>query len=196
MRDIARALALPLLGDPELEGELMEILKPHDDQAKVDRHGEPEWVVMIALYAKIHRTLNIPTTLTAKQITVEVEAVLKNAGETYHLEPRKVGDILRSLRFPTQELGNQGRGLWMSKKLVRKIHTTAKDLGLCRADIFYPEVTESGFGGPPCSVCEEVGLMFDHDGRRLQSPERFRGRTVGALTSRPYRRLCVPWRTL
>jgi hypothetical protein len=80
-------------------------------------------------------------------------------------------DILRSLGFSTQKLGNQGRGLRMSKDLVHKIHTTAKNLGLCRADTFYPEVTESGFGGPPCSVCEEVGLMFDHDGRRLQSPK-------------------------
>jgi hypothetical protein len=168
MMDIARALALPLLGDPNLERELIEIVKPHDAHAKVDRHGEPEWVVFTALYARIHRATN---TLTVKELTGEVERVLADGGESYPLVPRKVGDILRSLGYPTQKLGNQGRGLRISKELIRSIHTTAKNLGVCRADILSPEGIDSGYGGPPCSLCEENGLMVDHDGRRLRCVE-------------------------
>jgi hypothetical protein len=164
MLDIARALALPLLGDPNLERELVEIMNPHDAQAKVDRHGEPEWVVFTALYARIHRATN---TLPVQELTFEAEYVLANAGESYRLTPRKVGEILRSLGFPTQRLGNQGRGLRISNELVRSIHTTAKRLGVCRADILYPEAIDNGYGGLPCSLCEENGLMVDHDGRRL-----------------------------
>jgi hypothetical protein len=168
MLDIARALSLPLLGDPDLECELIEIVKPHDAQAKIDRHGEPEWVVITALYARIHRATN---TLTVQELTFEVDDVLANAGESYRLKPRKVGDILRSLGYPTQKLGNQGRGLRLSQELVRSIHTTAKNLGVCRADILYPEAIDSGYGGHPCSLCEENGLMVDHDGRRLRCVE-------------------------
>jgi hypothetical protein len=66
MLDIGRALAFPLLGDPKLERELVEILNLHDAQAKLDRHGEPEWVVLTALYARIHRATN---TLTVQELT-------------------------------------------------------------------------------------------------------------------------------
>ena len=170
MLDIVRALALPLLGDPDLERELIDMVKPHDAQAKVDRHSEPEWVVLTALYARIHRATN---TLTVKELTFEVEHVLANGGESYHLVPRKVGEILRSLGYSTEKLGNQGRGLRISKELVSSIHATAKNLGVCRADILYPETAEGGFGGPPCSVCEEYGLMVDHEERPLRCAEQY-----------------------
>jgi hypothetical protein len=168
MLDIARALALPLIGDPNLERELEEVLNLHDAQAKLDRHGEPEWVVLTALYARIHRATN---TLTVQELTFEVDDVLAKAGESYRLTPRKVGEILRSLGFPTQKLGNQGRGLRLSQELIRSIHRTAKNLEVCRADILYPETIDSGYGGLPCSLCEENGLMVDHHGRRLRCVE-------------------------
>jgi hypothetical protein len=76
VRDIAHALALPLLGDPELERELLEIIRPHDAQAKVDRHGEPEWIVMTALYARIHIDDGYEY-LTVKEITSGVEQRLR-----------------------------------------------------------------------------------------------------------------------
>jgi hypothetical protein len=178
MRDMTRALALPLLGDPDLERELVELVGPHDAQAKVDRHGEPEWVVMTALFGVIHRATN---TLTVQELTFTVEQVLANGGESYKLAPRKVGDILRSLGFSTQKLGNQGRGLRLSKDLIHSIHLTAKNMGVCRADILYPEVSDGGYGGSPCTVCEEVGLMVNHDGKALRCVDvysRPRGRSA------------------
>jgi hypothetical protein len=180
MLDIARALSIPLLGDPDLERELIEIVKPHDAQAKMDRYGEPEWVVITALFARIHRATN---TLTVQELTLEVERVLANGGESYHLVPRKVGEILRCLGFSTQKLGNQGRGLRISNELVRSIHTTAKKLGVCRADILYPETIDGGYGGPPCSLCEENGLMVGHDGRRLRCVEGYPSSKGGGLYS-------------
>jgi hypothetical protein len=170
LRDIARALALALLGDPDLELELIEIVKPHDALAKLDRHGEPEWVVMTALYGRIHIHSAVHT-LTVKQLTLLVEFELANLGESYHLSPRKVGEILRSLGFSTQKLGSQGRGFRISKRLVRAVHITAKNLGLCRGDILYPEVSDDGFAVAPCRDCEEAGLMFDNEGRTLRGAE-------------------------
>jgi hypothetical protein len=175
MRDIARALALPLLGDPELERDLLEIIKAHDAQAMVDRHGEPEWIVMTALLGIIHRRGAGSALLTVNKLTSAVEFQLAQAGESYHLKPRKVGEILRSLGFPTQRLGCLGRGLRISKNLVRSIHITAKNLGICRADTLLPEDIDGCFGGTfeecekdgfggTCRDCEEAGLLLDNTG--------------------------------
>jgi hypothetical protein len=170
MLDIARALAVPLLGDPELERELLEIITPHDAQARTDRHGEPEWIVMAALLRTIHIRGAGSALLTVKKLTADVEFQLAQTGETYRLKPRKVGEVLRSLGFPTERLGSLGRGLRVSKNLIRLVHINAKNLGICRADMHEPkdrhdafggtfeECERDGFGGT-CRDCEEAGLM-------------------------------------
>ena len=166
MKDIARALAIPLLADAELESGVIEMLRPQDAQAKVKRGGEPEWVVATALYSLCHRAANY---WTVKEITGEVNDVLAGYGETYDLVPRKVGDILRSLGFRTEKLGNQGRGLRVTQDLCRSIHGTAKALGLCRADLLDPQAVMGGYGGSRCDLCEELGLVVDDRGNRLRS---------------------------
>ena len=166
MKDIARALSIPLLGDAELESAVIEMLYPQDAHAKLKRGGDPEWVVATALYALSHRAANY---WTVKEITGEVYDVLGGYGETYDLAPRKVGDILRSLGFLTEKLGNQGRGLRVTQDLRRSIHGTAKALGLCRADILDPQTIMGGYGGARCDLCEEFGLMVDDRGNRLRS---------------------------
>jgi hypothetical protein len=166
MKDIARALAIPLLADAELESGVIEMLQPQDAQAKVTRGGEPEWVVATALYKLCHRAANY---WTVKEITDEVDYVLEGYGETYELVPRKVGDILRSLGFRTEKLGNQGRGLRVTQVLCRSIHETAKALGLCRADMLDPQAVMGGRGGSQCDLCEERGLVVDDRGNRLRT---------------------------
>ena len=166
MMDIARALAIPLLGDVELESGVIELLRPQDAHAKLKRGGDPEWVVATALYACSHRGANY---WTVKEITGEVYNVLEGYGETYDLVPRKVGDILRSLGFRTEKLGNEGRGLRVTQDLRRSIHENAKALGLCRADILDPQTVMGGWGGARCDLCEEFGLMVDGRGNRLRS---------------------------
>ena len=170
MLDIARALALPLLGDPDLERELVGTLKPHAAQAKLDTYGEPEWAVVTAFYRRIH-IRDTTHTLTVKQLTSLVEFELATIGESYHLTPRKVGEILRSLGFSTEKLGCEGRGFRISKHLVRLVHITAKNLGLCRGDILVPEASDGGFAVAPCRDCEEAGLMFDNEGKTLRGAE-------------------------
>jgi len=164
MQDIARALVLPFCGDVNFENEIVDLLKPQNAQATFDRYREPEWIVTIALYSRIHRATN---TLTVQELTWEVDKVLADAGETYRLAPRKVGEILRCLGFPTERLGSQGRGLRLSRCLLREIHLNAKRMGVCRADILLPEVSDGGYGGPPCAICEELGLMVDFHGKKL-----------------------------
>jgi hypothetical protein len=165
MQDIARALTIALLGEAELESAVIELLRPRDVEAKLRRGGEPEWVVATALFSRCHEPANF---LTVGELTFDVDDVLALQGETYRLAPRKVGYILHSLGIGTERLGNRGRGLRLSQTVLRLIHHTVKALGLTRADILDPLTVEGGYGGYPCALCEEYGLMVDAAGRHLR----------------------------
>jgi hypothetical protein len=179
MKDIARALAIPLLGDAELESAVTELLRPQDTEAKLKRTSDPEWVVATALYRMSHCGANYWTAL---EIACEANDVLAGYGEPYRLEARRVGDILRVLHFPTEKLGNRGRGLRVTQDLCRLIHRTAKQLGLCRADILDPENVLDGYGGYRCDLCVEVGLWLDNLGNALRESSLARGgRTESTL---------------
>jgi hypothetical protein len=178
LRDIARALALPLLGDAVGELEVVELLRPRDEEAKLARRGEPEWAVATTLFSLSHRRCG---NLTMGELAVEVRQTLINAGETFKLEPRKVGDIVRTLGIQTQPLGNQGRGIRLTQEVVKLIHEVAKGLGLARSDILSAETADGGYGGVPCDLCERLGLMVDDKGNPLrcvdvtQRPKRSKG---------------------
>lgn len=165
LRDIARALTLPLLGDHACELEVVELLRPHDAEAKLARRGEPEWAVATTLFSVCHQSCG---TLTMGGLAIEVLQTLINAVETYKLEPRKVGDIVRALGIQTQSLGNQGRGLRLTQEVVKLIHEGAKGLGLTRSDILPPETADAGYGGSPCDLCQRLGLMVDDKGNPLR----------------------------
>ena len=79
MRDLALALAAPVLGDPQLEAQLFGDLAGQDKEAKLARYGEPEWAVATALYLECHVTRG---TLTAGSLASTVNDMLLGNGET------------------------------------------------------------------------------------------------------------------
>src|SRR5205814_1942230 len=50
LRDSARALAAPMLGNEELQERLAGALESQIHSMRFDRFAEPEWIVMVALY--------------------------------------------------------------------------------------------------------------------------------------------------
>jgi energy-coupling factor transporter ATP-binding protein EcfA2 len=169
IRDIFRSLALPLMGDVGLEEELLEILKPHNCDAVVERHCEPEFFVMAAVFSRVHIRVLGYNAQTVKELTQNVADLLQHAGEPYRLTPRKVGAILGSLGFRTQKLGSSGRGLKISKDVTLNAHVTAKRLGIHIGDLRKP-LQQSGFANH-CRLCYEHGLLFDTNGKELPYDE-------------------------
>src|SRR5205823_3448983 len=165
MKDLARALAVPLFGDARMQAELFSILRAQDNEARLNRYSEREWAVAAALYADCHRSGKY---ITAGDLACTVAAVLAENGETYCLAPRAVGEILRSLGLRTEQLGNQGRGLRLTQAVVRQVHELARALGLNRSDTLQWITVEGGYGGYPCSLCTELGLMVRADGQPLR----------------------------
>lgn len=173
MRDLALALAAPVLGNPQLEAQVFQDLAAQDKEAKVARHGEPEWAVATALFLECHTTRG---SLTVGSLACTVYDVLVGNDETYQLPPRAVGSILRSLGLNTEKLGNQGRGFRLTNQFCHRVHKLALDLGIKRAHTLPYATVDAGYAGVPCSFCDEFGLLTCDDGKKLRSVEMDKGR--------------------
>jgi len=174
LRDLAAALAAPVLGQPQLEARLFQDLAAQDREAKLTRHGEPEWAVTTALYRDCHYTGG---SLTVGSLARTVSDVLAGNDETYQLSPRAVGSVLRSLGFNTEKLGNQGRGVRLTKQFVRRVHELALKLGINRTHILPYATVDAGYAGHPCSFCKELGLLTRDDGKKLRGVPRQKRRS-------------------
>lgn len=93
MRNLARALAAPLLGARELLEELEALLPELDYDARVERFAEPEWVAMLALYQECHTPF---PDLFVGNIAAAANDILQQYGASQFESPQQVGGILRS----------------------------------------------------------------------------------------------------
>ena len=160
-QQIARALAAPLLGDAETVSTLHRFLQGRDEEARVGRAMEPEWLVAEALFEICHQ--GIGTNWSISEVLVggvasRVNEKLKNHGEDVRLGAKKVGLVMRTLGVCTERLGRLGRGFKLSSMVRRKIHGIARTLGIDRRAIATLSGLENGYGGLPCDLCEEFGV--------------------------------------
>jgi hypothetical protein len=161
MKQIARALFAPLLGDEERTSELLAVLGEFDDEFRIERTLEPEWLVGETLFDLCHEgmeTDRLVCEILVGGIAYYVNHKLETHGEDLRLTPKKVGLVLRSLGIHTVKLGRMGRGLKLDSGLKRKIHELARQLGIDRRCIAKSPGLEMGYGGVPCELCEEFGV--------------------------------------
>ena len=155
LRDIARALAVPLLRDQHLESELIQALESQDEEAVLDRSHEPAWQVARVLFELCHPPR--PGEETVGSITKRVNRLRIEAGEK-PFKSRKVSAILKNLRVKTMSLGSWGRGIELTAHFRRKAHALARQLGITRRDVTNWMAVRGGYGGPPCDLCVEFEL--------------------------------------
>jgi hypothetical protein len=103
-----------------------------------------------------------------------VNEILSRIGETYALQPRAVGDVLRSLRLQTCKLGNIGRGLRTTRQFTEQVHRLASDLGIKKSDIFSHLTVDAGYAGMPCTLFRDYGLVVQEDGKELRTVDPFK----------------------
>jgi hypothetical protein len=164
LRDNARALAAPMLGNEELQQRLAGALESQLHSMQFERFNEPEMVVMLALYRLYHA---VNRDAYVHELTDETNRILHGNGERHFYSPKRVGQILnKSLGFYTRRRG-EGYRVEMTPAIGRKIHCQAKAMGINRSDIVHWASVKSELAGEPCSLCSEFGMMMDHEGRRL-----------------------------
>ena len=172
MRQIARALSNPMLGNEEWTSGLLNILRNSDHEAQIERSLEPEWVVGEFLLASCHADAVLVNAGQVQCISVggmaaEINKNLACRSEDLRLTAKKTGLILKSLGLRTTRAGNWGRGLALTKGVKRRIHEIAAQFGIDRRTIASLAALNSGLGGASCALCEEFklsgGLRFVED---------------------------------
>ncbi|HLJ17111.1 MAG TPA: hypothetical protein VKV15_21640 [Bryobacteraceae bacterium] len=161
MKQIARALAAPLLGDRELTAKLIAALRDQDEQASIERSLEPEWLVVTDLMTDCHEGLERGRPISeifVGGIASSINQRLKFQGEDIRLSAKKVGLTLKSLGLRPESLGRTGRGLRLTSALKLKIHQIAARLGIDRRTIAPMTALETGYGGVPCALCKKFKL--------------------------------------
>jgi len=162
MRQIARALAAPILGNEGWTSGLLKILLNYDCEARIERSLELEWLVAEFFLANCHEGLKSGrgvTCIPVGSVALQVNKDLEYRHEEVRLSAKKTGLVLKSLGLHTSRLGNWGRGLALTDGVKRKIHEIAAQLGIDRRTIAPLAALESRHGGAPCALCEEFGLM-------------------------------------
>ncbi len=163
MKDLAYALAMPLLNNTALESELVAALKQQDEDARLKRCEEREWLAVEALFAICHegirnRTGWWPVTEVlvggvARKMNYESEP----RGDSRRFSARAVGATLDVLGIRREKLGNLGRGIELTPSVRGEIHRLARDYGITRRDLL-SDGHKAEYGGMPCDLCVEYGV--------------------------------------
>ncbi len=161
MKQNARALTAPLLGDADVTSQLLAIFREWDEVASIERLLEPEWLVTTELMIACHEgmeNLRPNSQMLVGGLAARINQRLKSHGEDSLHSARKIGVVLQSLGVRTATLGRMGRGLALTLALKRKIHQMGAQFGIDRRIIATLGALEAGYGGLRCPLCEEFGL--------------------------------------
>jgi hypothetical protein len=184
MRDLARALAVPFLGDVDLGAELVSLLSEQDSKIRINRMLEPEWLVAAAVFyychwSSLYDRLPAPKNrVTAGDVAAKANAILQEYGESFSLTPKRVGSLLSALRFEKKPLGSRGIGIELTMATRAHCHRVAKEFGIDRRSISPFGGPEPQCAGPFCDLCEKYQLTA---GMTFYKPTRRRRRKYRPL---------------
>jgi hypothetical protein len=148
-REIARALGDCIVDDRELQSRVVSLLEEQDEDTRVRRTTTFEAVVVEAGLLFCHEKENREWAYVGEFARFS-NAILKGRGEEIELEPRAVGDILRSVGLFTRRLGRAGRGILLVIEIRRKIHELAWRFGVLSIED----------GVDRCEFCTEARAQF------------------------------------
>jgi hypothetical protein len=165
MRDIARGLAAPLLGDTELEANLIDVLHQQDQDARVQQSLEPEWLVVETLFGLCHDRIDPRNRLPGRTVAILVGGIAESVnqrmaerGGDSRLSAKKAGLILRALAIRTRSLGNKGRGIELNNTVREGVHKLSRQFGFDRRNLLTIGLFDAEYGGAACALCEKFGL--------------------------------------
>ncbi len=122
-REITAFLGSVIVDDAELQARVIRLLREQEKDSRVRRTNSPGAVVFESGLFLCHEPRR-GRALVGEFATV-ANGIFKGRGESIELEPRAVGDILRSGGLFTQRLGRAGRGIVLTRENRKKIHELA-----------------------------------------------------------------------
>jgi hypothetical protein len=121
-RVIANALGSCIVDAPQLQSQLVALLRPQVQQQIADRCNSDEGHVIAATLAFCHQGKG---EVYVKEIAVEVNLLLAARGETKQVSPEKIGHKLKKLGLFTRRLSPAGNGLSLDQATRLRLREVA-----------------------------------------------------------------------
>lgn len=127
-RELAQNFAACIVGDQELQSQLIPLLRPRDREIQVDRAALLEAIVLEALLAACHdgHAGSLPVTYISQMIN----SILAGRGTTQEISPEIVGWKLRALGLRTEFISGGRKGLAFHPEIRATIHRLAAAYGV------------------------------------------------------------------
>jgi hypothetical protein len=119
---IANALGSCIVESPQLQKQLVALLKPQARQHFADRSSGDEALILGAALALCHQDKG---QIFVREITAEVNRLLAARGETRQLSPEKVGHKLKKIGLYTRRLSQAGNGLILDQATRKRLREIA-----------------------------------------------------------------------
>ena len=143
MPQIAKSVAACVPDDADLQLEMVGFFADEDARNRLERSLSVEAVVLDALLFFVHDAEHREA-VHVGEIAKVVNEIRMRRGAT-QLDPRKIGHVLRSLDFRTQDIDSAGRGVLLVGKVRQAAHRLAWAWGA-------PSVRN---GVEHCEICKE-----------------------------------------
>ncbi|MFY9528807.1 MAG: hypothetical protein WAR24_07845 [Candidatus Acidiferrales bacterium] len=127
-QELAHSLAASIVGDDELQSQIVPLLKQRDREIQVDRTTLLECIVLEALLAACHDAQS--GTLPMADLTQSVNTILVGRGEVLQVSPEIVGWKLKALGLRTEFITDGRRDLALLDETRATIHTLAEGYGV------------------------------------------------------------------
>jgi hypothetical protein len=152
VRETARSLGVCFSSDPDLQAEIVSLLRNADAHARVLSPSSLEATTIEAMLFLCHEKGG-NSGIHVGEIAAAVRVLNKGKEERESPSPRALGDTLRALGFETDRLDKKGRGIMLCQNIRRRVHEIALNLGV-------PTLAEDTLG------CDECRLVRELDGRQ------------------------------
>ena len=153
-KQIARALTAPLLGDPASTAELLAIVGERDEEARIERSLEPEWLVAECLFSLVHEGMergHLVSQILVGGVAASIQPGARKSGR---------GPQTRGERgwHSSEDFGAAHRqawpfGAWFEADFLCEAENPqeiARQLGIDRRSIAFSGGLERGYGGAAC----------------------------------------------
>lgn len=127
-RELAQNFAACIVGDEELQSQVIPLLRPRDREIRVDRAALLEAIVLEALLAACHD--GHAGSLSVTYITQMINSISAGRGETQEISPEIVGWKLRALGLRTEFISGGRKGLAFHPEIRATIHRLAAAFGV------------------------------------------------------------------
>ena len=130
-RAIANALGACIIDSPELQSQLISLLRPVESQRQADRSTGIEAVTLEA-------TLNLAHAgkeqILAGEIATEVNRLALARAERLRYSAETIGHCLKRVGLVTRRLGMSGKGLVMDLATIARVHELVADYGVAGSE--------------------------------------------------------------